>query len=89
MNMGYRKQRRCRGKSQIIVNNLASGCLNIQYTIKKVETNDNEIRNFLFTLGCYEGEKITIISILANQYVVVVKDSRYSIDNNLAECIVV
>jgi len=77
--MGYRKQRRCRGKSQIIV----SGCLNIQYTIKKVETNDNEIRNFLFTLGCYEGEKITIISILANQYVVVVKDSRYSIDNNL------
>lgn len=66
---------------------LTKARMNTEYTIKTVETNNNEVQDFLFTLGCYEGETITVISILAEQYVVVVKDARYSIDKDLAECI--
>ncbi len=63
--------------------------INMEYTIKAVETNNNEVQDFLFTLGCYAGETITVISILGEQYVVVVKDARYSIDQDLAECIII
>ena len=51
-------------------------------------------KKFLFSLGCYEGEKITLISILAGNYVINIKDSRFAIDESMAkqisieECIV-
>ncbi|AZK46258.1 FeoA family protein [Paenibacillus lentus] len=67
--------------------NLTHGKLNTEYIIKAVETNDKELKEFLFTLGCYEGETVTIISILAENYVIAVKDARYSIDKDLAEVI--
>ncbi len=54
-----------------------------------METDNKEVQDFLFTLGCYEGELITVISILADHYVVVVKDARYSINRDLAECIII
>lgn len=69
--------------------NLAQGRINTEYIIKDIDTNDEEIKDFLFTLGCYEGESITLISILAENYVITVKDARYSIDKELAEAIII
>jgi len=69
--------------------NLTQGKLNTQYIVKDIKTYDDELKNFLFTLGCYEGESITLISILAENYVITVKDARYSIDKDLAEAIII
>ena len=71
------------------VTNLAQANISIEYTIKHIDTNDEEIKDFLFTLGCYEGELITVISKLAENYVISVKDARYSIDKDLAEAIII
>jgi Fe2+ transport system protein FeoA len=72
-----------------LVGNLSEAKVNVEYIIKSIETNDEEMKNFLFTLGCYEGEEITIISILADNYVISVKDARYSIDSELAKAIII
>jgi len=69
--------------------NLAQGRVNTEYVIKGIKTNDMDLKNFLFTLGCYEGESITVISVLAENYVITVKDARYSIDKDLAEAIII
>lgn len=50
-------------------------------------TGSDKIRKFLFTLGCCEGEDITLISVLAGNYIINVKDSRYAIDKNMAKAI--
>lgn len=71
------------------VNNLAKAKMNSSYVIKEIRTNNEEIKNFLFTLGCYEGETVTVISRLADNIVIAVKDARYSIDTDLAKAIVV
>ncbi|MFI3166932.1 MAG: FeoA family protein [Bacillota bacterium] len=68
---------------------LAEGKIGTTYTIKKVVTDDEELDDFLFTLGCYEGEKITIISMISKSFVVSIKDGRYNIDTNLAGVIAV
>jgi ferrous iron transport protein A len=52
-------------------------------------TGKGKIKKFLFTLGCFEGEEITLISILAGNYVINIKDSRYAIDESMAKSIVV
>ena len=72
-----------------LVMNLAQGRINVEYTIKDIHTTDEEIKDFLFTLGCYEGETVTVISILAENYIITVKDARYSIDRDLAEAIII
>lgn len=77
-----------RGACQDVSGTLASAELNKTYTIKAIETHCSQMQDFLFTLGCYEGETITIVSIVSGQYVVVIKDARYSIDRNLASCII-
>ncbi len=59
------------------------------YTIKGITTSDAEMEKFLFTLGCYQGEEITLISKLKKMLVVVVKDARYSIDADLASVILI
>jgi len=59
------------------------------YIIKNVSTNDTELSSFLFTLGCYSGEPITVVSRKKSNCVVSIKDGRYSIDNQLAEAIIV
>lgn len=69
--------------------NLAQGRINTEYIIKDIKTKDEEIKDFLFTLGCYEGETVTVISILAENYVIAVKDARYSIDTDIAEAIII
>ncbi len=60
-----------------------------EYTIQKIRTEDEELNAFLFSLGCYSGEKITVVSHLKNSCIVCIKDGRYNIDNQLAEAIVV
>ncbi|MFP4698622.1 MAG: ferrous iron transport protein A [Eubacteriales bacterium] len=71
------------------VTNLAQGKVNKEYIIKEIKTNDEELRNFLFTLGCYEGESVTVISVLGENYVITIKDARYSIDKDLTEAIII
>ena len=56
-----------------------------EYIIKAIETDDEELDAFLFSLGCYAGEAITVISHLKGGCVVSIKDGRYNIDNVLAE----
>lgn len=60
-----------------------------EYTISSIETDDEELDAFLFSLGCYAGEKITVVSHLKGGCVVSIKDGRYNIDNELAEAIVI
>ena len=58
-----------------------------EYTVVSIATNDRELNSFLFSLGCYEGEPITVISRLKGGCVVSIKDGRYHIDRNLAPAI--
>ncbi len=60
-----------------------------EYIIQRIETEDDELNAFLFSLGCYSGEPITVVSRRRGSCVISVKDGRYSIDNQLAEAIVV
>lgn len=60
-----------------------------EYIIKAIQTDDEELNDFLFTLGCYSGEPITVVSHLKGGCVVAIKDGRYNIDNQLAEAIIV
>ena len=68
---------------------LVKGQLNIPYIVSCVNAEQEDIREFLFTLGCYPGEKITIISKLAYNYIINIKDARYSIDEDLAKSIMI
>lgn len=58
-----------------------------EYIISKIETDDEELDAFLFSLGCYSGEPITVVSRRKSDCVVSIKDGRYNIDNQLAEAI--
>lgn len=69
--------------------NLKQAVEGTEYIIKKIETDDEELNSFLFSLGCYEGQPITVISHLKGGCVVSIKDGRYNIDNQLAEAILI
>ena len=58
-----------------------------EYIIQQVETEDEELDAFLFSLGCYSGEGITVIKRRRSGCVVSIKDGRYSIDRQLADAI--
>ena len=58
-----------------------------EYTVQQIDTDDEELNAFLFSLGCYSGEPITVISHLKGGCVVSIKDGRYSIDRQLAQAI--
>ncbi len=58
-----------------------------EYIIKEIATDDEELDSFLFTLGCYAGQPITVISHLKGGCVVSIKEGRYNIDYQLAEAI--
>ena len=55
-----------------------------EYIIRRVDTEDEELNAFLFSLGCYAGEPITVVSHLKGGCVVSIKDGRYNIDKQLA-----
>lgn len=69
--------------------NLTEANVGEEYLVKEIQTDDEELDAFLFTLGCYSGEPITVISRLRGGCVVSIKDGRYNIDNQLAEAIIV
>ena len=67
--------------------NLKNAEVGKEYIIKDIITDDAELDAFLFSLGCYSGEPITVISHLNGGCIVAIKDGRYNIDNHLAEAI--
>ena len=60
-----------------------------EYTVVDINTDDEELNSFLFSLGCYSGEPITVVTRRKHGCVISVKDGRYSIDNALADAIVI
>ena len=60
-----------------------------EYIISRIETDDEELNAFLFSLGCYSGEAIAVVRHLKGGLVVAIKDGRYNIDNQLAEAIII
>lgn len=69
--------------------NLTEAIEEKEYIIKSIETDDEELNAFLFSLGCYSGEAITVISHLNGGCIVSIKDARYNIDNELASAIII
>ncbi|MBQ5764882.1 MAG: ferrous iron transport protein A [Clostridia bacterium] len=67
--------------------NLTQAMEGKEYIIKAIETDDEELNSFLFSLGCYSGEPITVVKSKKKNLVVSIKDARYNIDNLLAEVI--
>ena len=60
-----------------------------EYIVQRIQTDDEELNAFLFSLGCYSGEPITVISHLKGGSIVSIKDGRYSIDKQLADALVI
>lgn len=60
-----------------------------EYIIRELATDDEEMNAFLFSLGCYSGEPITVVSHIKGGCVVSIKDGRYNIDNQLASAILI
>ena len=60
-----------------------------EYIVKEIVTDDEELDAFLFSLGCYSGEPITVVSRKKSGCVVSIIDGRYNIDNQLAEAIMI
>ncbi|MBR5809591.1 MAG: ferrous iron transport protein A [Clostridia bacterium] len=69
--------------------NLKDAIVGIEYVISNIKTDDEELDAFLFSLGCYSGEAITVVSRKKGGCTVSIKDARYSIDNQLAEAILI
>ena len=69
--------------------NLMNAAEGREWIIRDIDTKDEELNAFLFSLGCYTGEPITVVSRRKNNCVVSIKDGRYNIDNQLAAAILV
>ena len=68
---------------------LSKGQENMTYSIKEIKEVDNDLNDFLQSLGCYVGEQVTIISHLGENLILNIKDSRYSINHELANSILI
>ncbi len=66
---------------------LAEAELGKEYIVSKLDTDDEELHDFLFTLGCYEGQPIVVVSHLSGGFVLSIKDGRYTINEDLARSI--
>ncbi len=67
--------------------NLRDAIEGTEYIVKDIATDDEELNAFLFSLGCYSGEPITVVSHLKNGSVVAIKDGRYTLDKELTAAI--
>ena len=74
---------------QVIYMNLTNAEEGKEYIIQRIETDDDELNAFLFSLGCYSGEPITVVARRKSSCTVSIKDGRYNIDHQLAEAIIV
>ena len=72
-----------------MANSLLNAQEGVEYVITAIETDDEELNAFLFSLGCYSGEQITVVSYMKNSCVVSIKDGRYNIDHQLADAILI
>jgi len=75
--------------SQVKKMDLTRAELGKEYLIQRIDTDDEELNAFLFSLGCYSGEPITVVSRRRGGCTVSIKDGRYNIDNQLANAIIV
>lgn len=69
--------------------NLLDAAVGEEYLVREINTDDEELNAFLFSLGCYSGESITVVSRKKSGCVVSIKDGKYNIDHQLAEAIVI
>ncbi len=69
--------------------NLTEAEMGKQYIVQAIRTDDEELNAFLFSLGCYSGEPITVVSRRRHSCTVSIKDGRYNIDDQLAQAIIV
>lgn len=69
--------------------NLTNAQAGSEYVIRDIVTDDADMDAFLFSLGCYAGEPVTVISQLRSGCIISVKDGRYTIDNELASAIAI
>ena len=69
--------------------NLKNAIEGKEYIIQRIETDDDDLNAFLFSLGCYSGEPITVVAHRKNSCTVSIKDGRYNIDSQLAEAIII
>lgn len=69
--------------------NLKQGQNGKKYVIEQIKVKNPELNSFLFSLGCYSGETITVVRQLRNGCIVNIKDGKYHIDNPLAEAIAI
>ena len=69
--------------------NLREAVVGEEYIVKMILTDDEELDAFLFSLGCYTGQPITVVAHRKGGMTVSIKDGRYSIDNQLAAAIIV
>ena len=70
--------------------NLNEAELSKEYIIADVDTgNDEEMKGFLFSLGCFSGENITVVDRRKRNLVVSIKDARYNIDAELGAAILI
>ena len=75
--------------SRVIHMNLLNAQEGKEYIIQRIETDDEDLNAFLFSLGCYSGEPIPVVSRRRGSCTVSIKDGRYNIDSQLAEAIIV
>ena len=69
--------------------NLSEANVGETYIVEDIQTDDEELKSFLFSLGCYSGEPITVIAHLKGGCTVSIKDGRYNIDNGIAQTVLV
>lgn len=67
--------------------NLTEAKIGSDVIIKEILADDEDLKSFLFSLGCYAGEKVTVVSKKRGGYVLSIKDARYNIDSDLATAI--
>lgn len=67
--------------------NLTHALLGDDVIVKDIATNDEELKSFLFSLGCYSGETVSVVTKKRGGYVLSIKDARYNIDEDLAKAI--
>ncbi len=69
--------------------NLTEAIEGKEYIIREIVTDDEELNAFLFSLGCYSGEPVTVIAKRRSSFTISVKDGRYNIDKELASAILI